>query len=625
MVAEVAEIKNDRWRNAIEGYLHTQKFYILVPHEYFRDALLVFNAIKRQKAVYGTGLVDSGRLLRLNPLANSGSLAEELETDDEDARLFFYFTLGRVQKCNRVHDIRRFRTAITDEGMLYQNFVVRAINPERFAKPAIGQGAILRRLATVKKEIKYITEQIAQCFDVKKGLDNTGSLVVLSQAEIEQIVTNAKNMVTIVGLQADLDSLSQNRAAIDTTRVDTLKVRIAALEDSIAKRDIHRKDFLAKRGRNDEKRRQLQEEIIPQLAQNLMEEESSIASRYQQDWVETIGLPRYQKELLQRDHASQIDNAFRREQSRAKNTKDNSRETLLELRWGYNERYKMGYDIKATDNEAYDQAWIELGNNQLPGYQTRISDAKEKAIERFHEDFISRLQNNIKNVRRQIRELNDALKGASFGEDTYSFQVAAKPDYKRYYDMIMDEMITHGGYNLLSVQFNDKYKEEIADLFAIITNDDGIGGSSEYERRVQEFTDYRTYLSFDLVVAGHDGTTQRLSKTISKKSGGETQTPFYIAVLASFSQLYRAGREKIPKTTRLIIFDEAFSKMDGERIIRSIELLRKFNFQVIISAPPDKISEIATLVDRNICVLRDGKRAYVRSFDPKLYEEIIDE
>ena len=31
LVAEAAEIKSDRWRNVIEGYLNTQKFYVIVP------------------------------------------------------------------------------------------------------------------------------------------------------------------------------------------------------------------------------------------------------------------------------------------------------------------------------------------------------------------------------------------------------------------------------------------------------------------------------------------------------------------------------------------------------------------------------------------------------------------
>ena len=47
--------------------------------------------------------------------------------------------------------------------------------------------------------------------------------------------------------------------------------------------------------------------------------------------------------------------------------------------------------------------------------------------------------------------------------------------------------------------------------------------------------------------------------------------------------------------------------MDGERIVRSVQLLRQFNFQVILSAPTEKVGDIGTLVDRNLCVLREGK------------------
>ena len=194
--------------------------------------------------------------------------------------------------------------------------------------------------------------------------------------------------------------------------------------------------------------------------------------------------------------------------------------------------------------------------------------------------------------------------------------------------MLVDPMKMEGGYNLFSEQFNLKYKDEIAELFAIITNEDGDGkaqGKSDYDKRVQMFTDFRTYLTFDLESVNREGESQRLSKTMGKKSGGETQTPFYVAVLASFAQLYRSGREKTQNTARLIIFDEAFSKMDGERIIRSVQLLRQFHFQVILSAPTEKVGDIGTLVDRNLCVLREGKHTCVKAFDPRKSEWIENE
>jgi uncharacterized protein YPO0396 len=287
----------------------------------------------------------------------------------------------------------------------------------------------------------------------------------------------------------------------------------------------------------------------------------------------------------------------------------------------------MGYNINSEDNSVYKKELDEFSDVKLPDYLNKIQDAKDKAFEQFQEDFLSRIKANIEDVRSQINQLNDALRRSSFGQDKYHFEIFPRQEYKRYYDMINDEMLL-GGYNLLSAQFNDKYKEEIKDLFDLVTDSGNslyADARAEYERRVQEFTNYRTYLTFDLKVTDGDGEEQHLSKTLGKKSGGETQTPFYISVLASFAQLYRITKGNDSGTIRLIIFDEAFSKMDGERISESIRLLRKFNFQVILSAPPEKIGDIATLVDRNLCVLRKDKRSFVKAFDPKQLEGIVDD
>jgi uncharacterized protein YPO0396 len=349
-----------------------------------------------------------------------------------------------------------------------------------------------------------------------------------------------------------------------------------------------------------------------------------ISAVYEADWIESTAQPRYEKELAARGRPANVEQAFPREQSRSRNAREAMWVELHGLRQDYNNRFIMGYDINTQDNTVYTEAWRELTTNKLPDYIASIEDARKKAFEQFQEDFLSRLQSNINDAKTQIDGLNKALAGASFGEDTYRFRIIPKPDYKRYYDMIVDNMLLTGGYDLLSEQFNTKYKDEIADLFAVITNEGAAKGQSreDYEKRVQTFTDYRTYLAFDLEVINPEGESQRLSKTLGKKSGGETQTPFYIAVLASFAQVYRVGRDKTASTLRLILFDEAFSKMDGERIVRSIELLRRFDLQAILSAPPDKAADIATLVDRNLCVLREGKNTRVVTLDPRQVEKL---
>ena len=63
-----------------------------------------------------------------------------------------------------------------------------------------------------------------------------------------------------------------------------------------------------------------------------------------------------------------------------------------------------------------------------------------------------------------------------------------------------------------------------------------------------------------------------------------------------------------------MLFDEAFSKMDRNRIIESIKILKDFGLQAIISAPPEKVNDISSLVDSNLTVTRTNNISHVDSF-----------
>ena len=54
------------------------------------------------------------------------------------------------------------------------------------------------------------------------------------------------------------------------------------------------------------------------------------------------------------------------------------------------------------------------------------------------------------------------------------------------------------------------------------------------KRDMQKYSDYRTYLSFDMeqIVDGDEKLPIGLSKMIKKNSGGEGQNPIYVALLA---------------------------------------------------------------------------------------------
>ena len=81
----------------------------------------IYNKLKWEKSLNAYGLVDIGTLREREHIdPQSGSLAEKVETGNALARTYMDYLLGRVMCCDTVEQLRGYRTAITDEGMLYQ-------------------------------------------------------------------------------------------------------------------------------------------------------------------------------------------------------------------------------------------------------------------------------------------------------------------------------------------------------------------------------------------------------------------------------------------------------------------------------------------------------------------------
>ncbi len=107
---------------------------------------------------------------------------------------------------------------------------------------------------------------------------------------------------------------------------------------------------------------------------------------------------------------------------------------------------------------------------------------------------------------------------------------------------------------------------------------------------------------------------------LREKSGGETQTPFYIVILAAFNQLYASER-----AMRLVVFDEAFNKMDEARIQTSLRLIKQLNLQLIAAVPDEKMQHMAREVQTTLIVTRQEHRCFVDRLGLDEGEEAADE
>ena len=73
----------------------------------------------------------------------------------------------------------------------------------------------------------------------------------------------------------------------------------------------------------------------------------------------------------------------------------------------------------------------------------------------------------------------------------------------------------------------------------------------------------------------------------------------------------------------MLFLDEAFSKMDGEKVATCIELIRGLGFQAIISATNDKIQNYLENVDKTFLFANPNKKMIsIQEFERKEFQGI---
>ena len=624
ILADVLELADERWRGAVEGYLNAQKFYLLIDPAYYRDALSIFDRIKKE---FGSsfGLVDIGKLREREKISPwDDSLAKKVETENMLARSYIDYLLGRVVCCNTAAQLRKHRTAITADGMLYQGYVARVIQRELMDDAFIGRRAVSLRISRLQDELAQIENELHHWSPILQLLSKQKE-PLFTQFFVQHTVAEKQHAyLRGIEITGEISGIDEQLSKLDLLWLDEQRKTIALLGDEIIALNKAKEEKGDKKGQYKERIRQLDYEVLPDHYQKLTSLEDRLQDEFPDEYQQSTGIPRYQQEISRLKRADVVHKNFSNRLEQSVNERETTRRKLFTARKEYTDRFKpCSFRVESMDNDEYEAEQRLLEESELPKYREKIKAARESAMEQFQNDFLAKLKSSIDQVQDQVISLNRALRQAQFGTDSYQFRVERNPDYAEYYDMIMAPELMEGDMGLFALPFQDKYGHLIEKLFGQITMADdtqlNARKQSELQENIQRYTDFRTYLKFDLETTDQNGSKQLLSQTLNTKSGGETQTPFYIAVLASFAQLYRVNdTSSFGNTVRLAVFDEAFNKMDSDRIIESVRLLRKMGLQAIICTPPDKVSDIMPIADRTLLVDKNKYRMHILPFGKEM-------
>lgn len=586
----------------MEGYFHTQKFYLVVEPEYYDVALEVYD--KKRSRIHTAGIINSKKL-PLDGEVEPQSLAYVVKSENRYARAYANYILGRVMRCDRVEELGNYPVSITPECMLYQGYVVRHINPKHYENPFIGQNAYRVQIENVRKEIEDMTgqrsllrEKVDQYSEVKESAGEV-------KLELIKLYLYApENLQDMRGQLAKAEA-ELKAASNDPTLIELL-MRLEAKQKALKELRDERNRLGKENMRLDNQIEQWEKEAV----RKGNESESLLGQLQEQADAEGLLYKEAQEKYQQNrktKSARKIAENFAPQHSQFVNEREellNGNHGLRALQMQFNQDYTLDFMTGTEGMAEYREARQKLQSVDIIRYEEKLKSAKEDCEEIFRSDFLSRMKEHIEAARNEFRSLNKALGNIYYGDDNYHFKISFDKNKEGLYRMITSEN-NHEGVNLWTNAFEVEYKEEMSDLFdKLMTRDDN------GNKIVEEYTDYRSYLDYDIEIHKKDGSVQRFSDIYGEKSGSETQVPYYVAIAASFYQLYHYGN-----SVRLMLLDEAFDKMDDERIQSMMDFFNGLGLQVILATPPAKIEIIGEQVGTILTAIRMGQNSIVEEYD----------
>lgn len=604
VLCETLEITDESWRNAVEGYLNTQRFYILVEPEHFDIALGIYDKLRREKKAYGAGLINTQNMETYEE-APAGTLASAVTSKNKYAKRFINMVLGKVQMCERYSDLKKYQTSITKECMRYQNRVASAIKPEIFSVPFIGKHAFKVQLEQAKEQRTSLDERICATKEQLHALES-----VLAPLSTETDVDVKYRMEV-------LPRLYQIQMGI---KVCDDHIRTLEKNATFLQKQIQLEALASLRAELERKSGKLNQKIgdLNRIIENKKEQialETNLQAEKQAYAAEIVSKVGDELILWKRDYEKQTSDKsleqFKENYSRRRKANETLKQTAENQMVSRMVEYKTEHGFGAAASmEGFPEfavVYDRLRTSEILEYEEKVESARAAAEEEFREQFLAKLQENMKQAQSEFKELNRALKDIAFSSEQYEFLYMPSKTYRNYYEMIMDDFNMVQGESIFSGIFHETHKAVIEELF------DRLAFQSDNQAKtLDEFTDYRTYMDYDIKIIHSDGSYSYYSKVCEEKSGGETQTPFYVTVAASFVQLY--GNNIGGEAAGLVMFDEAFNNMDDERIGGVLEFLKRLPIQIIIAAPPDKIQYIGPSMAETLLVMTDEKVSYVEEY-----------
>ena len=628
ILADLFDVRDAQWKNAVEGCMGKLRFALVTEPKYAKEATKQFRKLVRYENV---DLINTEALMEANCTSKENSLFEAVSCEKGFVATCLRRFLGGIIKCETEEEMVEAGNAVTKDCYSYHNFAFRHLRRKDYENSFIGTKVSKAKLGAYEAELEKMDEKYTRL--------------------LEQIshMKSIYNYETLKDNSSDYVALSKAGTELEQTME-----QITELRDMIEK--LERGDFKEIQ----EKEQQLHEEYTKYrlMTKQCNEKINGCTAELASLQTDINGKQRELEELLvgyvsNKEILSEInselehvaaDTLKRRYLAKMYEARENA-ELALEERSHARQLYISAYpNCEFTGmekgNESYDQKLLEYQKNYEPQYQQEFEKQCSRIYKSLRDNVIAKIHGDMKGAHRHKREINRLLRETNFADSRYQIDIeAAQNADGQFYEMLMAEELDtknpdndgfDGQISLGEDLFYQKYETQIQQLiekFMPAKNADDTQ-LKKHQEDMEKYADYRTYLSFRMneIVTDKEGNIIRknyVDEMAGRDSGGEGQNPKYVALLAGFAMLYMSQNNRDSKI-KLVLLDEAFSKMDQERSAVCLQYARKMELQLIVCVPDERLQSLIRNVDSVYGFRRKNNRISMMHIDKGEYLDIME-
>ncbi len=593
----------ERWWTALELFLGRNRWVLVVTEAAeYREALEILR--RTQPGREPESLLNPAEVRDLRTSLHEDSLFSKVTVSHPVARAYVEHLLGDVQCVETVEDLERSDAgrAITPEGLFKQAPLRRRMKPAGTVELTLGREGLERMRAAKLREqgearALYDSAKL-QLGDVLTWLD-TGRKGGLADAtlpdyaaelpllpELERELSRVRETLNLL-LDDDRKARHQKLKLLEDHE-NTLKLKIGGLlktrEDFGFKCKPHREGIESAAADIKTLNFEVQASRV-ELGRHhtgLVESDlHRVRDRFRADfprWTECLN------EVVRQtaDARNKSDLACeRRKQERL--ALATARDAQGHLR---HPEYQHEFPADEERNDAWSDRLRVLDTVELEKSRQLAADRKKDWERRLEENVLNELNRRITEAKQTIQLLDRHL---SQPVGKFRYRISQKRDTSGFAAIwrLLDTglEVTDPLAGALVEGEIQRAKDEL--MRAVDAPEQG-------DERARRMLDYRNYHHYDLEMVPADRPDAppiSLGRSGRNLSGGENQAPFFISMLAAFRRVYDRGDRTSSRSQQLglVVMDEAFSKLSGDGIDDCLALARKFELQLVMAFPPERL------------------------------------